>query len=411
MNILCLDQFGELGGAQRCLLDDIPAMIGRGWKVHLAAPGNGPLAERAAALGATVDAIRCGPYSSGTKTLADMARFGAEAPRLACEIRSLTGRYDADLIYVNGPRLLPAAALAVTLRGAGTRACRDRTPAVAWRWFLAPERFPQGPPVANPARHGPAVLFHSHSRLDGLARRLAGRSLALARAAVVASSRFVAEPLLRYCGDRGVRVVYNGVRQIALHERFRDGAEFRIGVIGRISPEKGQADFLRAARILYGDAPECRFLVCGAPLFSNPAAMRYCAELEALAEDLPVEFAGWTEDVEGLLAKLDLLVVPSAAIDATPRVILEAFAAGVPVVAFASGGIPEMVEHGVTGFLVEQHSPKALATAITGLLGEPERLREASRMAREKARGEFSLEHYRAEIVAAIEAAVKPFAP
>src|ERR1019366_3307065 len=123
-------------------------------------------------------------------------------------------------------------------------------------------------------------------------------------------------------------------------------------------------------------APQCRFLICGAPLFSNPAAMRYCAELEALAEDLPVEFSGWTEDVEGVLATLDLLVVPSAAIDATPRVILEAFAAGVPVVAFASGGIPEIVEHGVTGCLVEARSPKALAFAIRDVLREPERLRE-----------------------------------
>jgi len=334
----------------------------------VAAPGNGRLAERAAALGATVDAIRCGPYSSGGKTLADMARFGVEAPRLAGEIRRLAGRYAADLIYVNGPRLLPATALA-----AGKR---------------------------------PRVLFHAHSLLDGLARRLAGRSLALANAAVVASCRFVATPLLRYCGDRGVRVVYNGVRQISLSGGARDGAEFRMGVIGRISPEKGQADFLRAARILHKTAPECRFVVCGAPLFSGPAAMRYCAELEALAEGLPVEFAGWTEDVEGVLAALDLLVVPSAAIDATPRVILEAFAAGVPVVAFASGGIPEIVEHGVTGFLVEERSAKALAFEIQELLREPARLRGVAETARQKARGEFSLERYRAGMIAAIEAAV-----
>jgi glycosyltransferase involved in cell wall biosynthesis len=368
MNILCLDQFGELGGAQRCLLDLIPAMADRGWSIHMAAPGNGQLAERAAAMQATVDPIRCGPYSSGKKTLADMARFLGEAPRLAGEIRGLVWRYDADLIYVNGPRLLPAVALA--------------------------------------ARKGPRVLFHSHSLLDGPARRLAGRSLAMVRAAVVASCRFVATPLLPYCGDRGIRVVYNGVRHMSLPSRAAAAAEFRIGAIGRISPEKGQADFLHAARILHSAAPECRFLICGAPLFSDPAAMRYCAALEALAEGLPVEFAGWTEDVEGVLATLDLLVVPSAAIDATPRVILEGFAAGVPVVAFASGGIPEIVEHGATGFLVEERSPKALAFAIRDVLREPERLREVAENARAKARTEFSLERYRAEMIEAIEAAL-----
>jgi glycosyltransferase involved in cell wall biosynthesis len=369
MNILLLDQFGELGGAQRCLLDEIPAMTVRGWRVHLAAPGHGQLAERAAALGAAADPIRCGPYSSGKKSLADVARFAVEAPRLAREIRGRVGRCDADLIYVNGPRLLPA--------------------------------------VAQAAEKGPPVLFHSHSLLDGIGLRLAGRALVRVRAAMVASCRFVAAPLLPYSGDRGIRVVYNGVRRISLPSRAPATGEFRIGVIGRISPEKGQAEFLRAARIVHSAAAECRFLICGAPLFSDPAALRYCAMLETLAEGLPVEFGGWTEDVESVLAKLDLLVVPSAAVDATPRVILEAFAAGVPVVAFASGGIPELVEHGVTGFLVEERSPKALALAMLDAMEAPGRLRAAAENAREKARTEFSLERYRAQVVEAVEAAVK----
>jgi glycosyltransferase involved in cell wall biosynthesis len=222
----------------------------------------------------------------------------------------------------------------------------------------------------------------------------------------VASCRLVAAPLLRYSGDRGIRVVYNGVRRMSLPARSPAMGEFRIGVIGRISPEKGQADFLRAARILHTASPRCRFLICGAPLFSNPAAMRYCAALEALAESLPVEFSGWTEDVEGALATLDLLAVPSTAIDATPRVILEAFAAGVPVVAFASGGIPEMVEQGATGFLVEERSPKALAFAMLDALESPGRRREVADRARAKARTEFSLERYRAQMIEVVEAAM-----
>lgn len=368
MNILCLDQFGELGGAQRCLVDLIPAMSGRGWSVHLAVP-HGPLAEQAAECNVTVDPIECGPYSSGRKTLADMARFAAETPRLAREIRTLVARYDADLIYVNGPRLLPAVALA--------------------------------------ARKVPRVFFHAHNRLRGPSRRLAGRSLATVRAAVVASCHFVAQSLVRYAGHRGVRVVYNGVRQVPLRDRVRNGEEFRIGTIGRIAPEKGQAEFLRAARILHGMAPQCRFLICGAPLFSNPEAMRYCAELEELAEDLPVEFAGWTEDVDGVLATLDLLVVPSAPFEATPRVILEAFAAGVPVLSFDSGGIPEIVEYGVTGFVADNRSPRGLAFGMRALLQEPHRLREAAEQARARASTTFTLERYRAQIIETIEAAMR----
>ena len=370
MNILCLDQFGELGGAQRCLLDEIPAMTARGWSVHLAAPGNGPLAASAAKVGATVDSIRCGPYASGRKTFADIARFAFEMPRLAADIRRLARLYRADLIYVNGPRLLPAA-----------------------------------------ARHGLPVLFHAHSLLQGTARWVAGRALNLSRAAMVASSRFVAAPLLPYSGDRGVRLIYNGVRRIHISRQPAAAGEFRIGVIGRISPEKGQADFLRAARILrqaHRAASPCRFLICGAPLFSDAAAQRYCARLDKLAEELPVEFAGWTEDVESVLARLDLLVVPSAAVDATPRVILEAFAAGVPVLAFAAGGIPELVEHGVTGFLVDERSAKALALAMLDALESPARRREVAERARAKAAGEFSLPRYRAQMVDAIQSACRP---
>lgn len=372
MKILCLDQFGELGGAQRCLLDLLPAMTERGWSVHVAAPGNGELAARAAALGASVDSIRCGPYASGTKTPMDMARFAIQTPRLAGEIQVLARRYGADVIYVNGPRLLPAVALA--------------------------------------ARGGAHVLFHSHSLLEGPARRLAGQALRVSRAAMVASSRFVAMPLLPYSGERGIRVVYNGARRMALPARPAPPGEFRIGVIGRIAPEKGQADFLRAARILRSAAPQCRYLICGAPLFSDQAAMRYGAALESLGEGLPVEFAGWHEEVEDVFARLDLLVVPSTAVDATPRVILEAFAAGVPVVAFAAGGIPEIVEQGVTGFLVEERSPKALALAILDALESPGRRAETAARARAKVLTEFSLERYRAQMVEAIEDAHRNFA-
>ena len=357
MNILCLDQFGELGGAQRCLLDLLPAFTARGYGVHLAAPP-GELLERARLHG-TADPIQCGPYTSGRKTAGDMLRFARQMPRLAEEIRALSRRHHADLIYVNGPRLLPAVARA-----------RD-----------------QGAPV----------LFHSHSLLSGAALRLAGRAIARTRATVVASSRFVAAPLLPYA--RNIRIVYNGVRRIQPAGR-QGAAEFRIGVIGRIAPEKGQADFLHAARIL--SLPQCRFVICGAPLFSNRKAVEYRAGLDPLAAGLPVEFCGWREDVESILATLDLLVVPSTGVDATPRVILEAFAAGVPVVAFRSGGIPEIIEHGVTGWLVDERSPAALAAAMRALISEPKLLCDIAAAARAKALGSFSLERYQNQILEAI---------
>ena len=81
MRILALDQFGELGGAQQCLLDLIPALLERKWEVHVAAP-DGPLAARCRDIGATFSAIRCGPYSRGKKTPRDILRFAFELPGL-----------------------------------------------------------------------------------------------------------------------------------------------------------------------------------------------------------------------------------------------------------------------------------------------------------------------------------------
>ena len=94
----------------------------------------------------------------------------------------------------------------------------------------------------------------------------------------------------------------------------------------------------------------------------------YVEEVARLAEGLPVEFLGWREDVAAVLRGLDLLVVPSTAAEATTRVILEAFSGGVPVVAYAIGGIPEIVRDGENGFLVPQCEPGALARKISEVM-------------------------------------------
>jgi glycosyltransferase involved in cell wall biosynthesis len=104
-----------------------------------------------------------------------------------------------------------------------------------------------------------------------------------------------------------------------------------------------------------------KFVICGTPMFTESA---YVEEVNRLAQGLPVEFAGWREDVGTVLADLDLLVAPSSAAEATTRVILEAFSAGVPVVAYAAGGIPEIVRDGDNGFLVPECEPGALARKI-----------------------------------------------
>jgi glycosyltransferase involved in cell wall biosynthesis len=109
---------------------------------------------------------------------------------------------------------------------------------------------------------------------------------------------------------------------------------------------------------------------------------------------------GWRDDVPSVLAGLDILVVPSSSRTATPRIILEAYAAHVPVVAFVSGGIPEIVIHNKTGFLVEPPTVEALAARLEALLDAPGELRAVADRAYETWKEKYTLERYRRDVLA-----------
>jgi glycosyltransferase involved in cell wall biosynthesis len=323
MHILFLDQFSQPGGAQQCLRDLFPALTARGWSWTL------------------VDNLEIGPFHHGRKSFHDALRFARQIPAA----RRAIGKLPGDLVYVNGPRLLPA--------------------------------LPGGRPV----------VFHCHNYLGRrYAAWLARTAIRRTQATVIGACRFVLEPLR----IPGAQVVYNGVRESAPRVA---GDTFRIGMIGRIAPQKGQAEFLRAARHLSG----CRFVICGAPLFGEA---RYEAEIRRLSEGLPVEFLGWQDNPGEVLARLDLLVVPSTVPEATPRIILEAFSGGVPVLASASGGIPELIEHNRTGFLIE-----SLAAQMRALAADPELLSRVAANARAEWRARFTLEKYQGSILRILESA------
>jgi len=365
VNVLFLDQFSDLGGAQLCLLDLVPAAQAEGWNVSCAVPGRGRLVDKLHARGVTVHSLPVTHLASGHKSLRESLRFARETPKLVREIRRLAEETRPDLLYVNGPRLLPAA---------------------AW--------------VAR--RTGRPLVFHCHNHLaQRSAAIVAGRALQLARARVIACCRYVARPLWPYVDPGRLRVIYNGVAAPnGVHAANTGGP--RIGVIGRISPEKGQAEFLEAARIVVQKHPAAKFLICGAPLFSDAAAERYSVRLRELSSGLPAEFTGWQEDVNAILAQLDVLVVPSLREPGAPRVVLEAFAARVPVVAFVSGGIPEVVTHNKTGFLIEPPTADALAAKLATLLDEPGELHAAAGRAHEAWKENFTLERYQREVLEVI---------
>ena len=140
-------------------------------------------------------------------------------------------------------------------------------------------------------------------------------------------------------------------------------------------------------------------MICGEALFSDPTAEKYRDLVVELASGLPVEFLGWRDDVYAVMSDLDLLVVPSVEEPATTRVILEAYSAGVPVVAFPSGGIPEVVIEDETGFLVRPQTPQALANKIRQLFQQPAKLRAAAEAGHKLWRERFTWKRHRRELL------------
>src|SRR5256885_16213523 len=112
MRILVLDQFAQPGGGQKCLLDLLPGFCERGWETHAAAPKDGPMLDELRQFCTSAHAIRCGPFTAGTKAVSDVVRFSRQLQGQAKLISALTFDYGIELVYVNGPRLLPAAAMA-----------------------------------------------------------------------------------------------------------------------------------------------------------------------------------------------------------------------------------------------------------------------------------------------------------
>ena len=361
MRIVFLDQFSDFGGAQLCLRDVLEEVSRRDWQAEVIAPGAGPLLDFARERGFGTQSLPITRYSNGSKTASDVLRFGVDMARSASTLRRVLRERPADLIYVNGPRILPA---------------------------VSGLRVP--------------FLFHSHSLLDKqYARAIAGWVLRGPNTRVLTCSEFTAQPLRKLVGGAAVRVVYNGVSDHGFRPRKATAGPVRVGILGRIAPEKGHLDFLRAA-VAMPDRKHMQFYITGSALFSDTT---YEQTIRSAGADAGVEFRGWTENVSQALHDLDILVVPSAGHDASPRVILEALSAGTCVVAYPSGGIPELIRDGYSGLLTASPSAAELANVIRTLAANPELRSRLATNGRREWEARFRVERFRSEVCAEISQA------
>ena len=180
----------------------------------------------------------------------------------------------------------------------------------------------------------------------------------------------------------------SGVREkLRKHKGLGDFDKIVV-VVANLIPYKGHFDFLKAARIVKDRIPGTRFFLVGE---DRGIQNNLENEVQSLGIRECVRFMGKRSDIPSLLAASDLFVLPSHE-EGFSNVILEAMAAGLPVVATKVGGNSEAVVDGVTGWLVPPRSPALLAEKIVDLLGQPQKAKSWGEKGRERVNRLFTVE-------------------
>lgn len=317
----------------------------------MALPESGPFAEALRARAIETLFFPLGRYHSGRKSMADIAAFPYRSLRCAWWVAKVIRKHRVNLVYINGPRCLWAGALAARLTG---------TPS----------------------------LFHLHMtvtrRTDRVVTALGCRHVTK----IVACSRTAAAALLKDQAslDRRLEVIYNPVRSFppAAGLTWPDGgpigpgggaAQPIVGVVGRITPAKGQHVALGALARLIRSGLNARLVLVGAPDPHSAEDNTYRASLNSSTRSLGLEgrvwLPGYQENPGPFYRAFDVVVIPTVTSEGLPLVALEAMQAGVPVIGSAVGGVPEIVQDGRNGFLVPSGDENALASRLEQLLTSP----------------------------------------
>ncbi|MFH0790279.1 MAG: lipopolysaccharide heptosyltransferase II [Candidatus Omnitrophota bacterium] len=169
--------------------------------------------------------------------------------------------------------------------------------------------------------------------------------------------------------------------------------EFNIGIIGRITPIKGHMHFIKAAAKASRSIPGLKIWIVGDAPVSKEA---YKEQLQILVKRLGLkqntEFLGTQRDIPAILSHLDLLVLATTTQEAFGRVIIEAQAAGVPVVAAKVGGVVDIIKDGKTGLLVPPGDSTTMGEAMVRIFQHKELADQLAEAAYKRVQEEYSLE-------------------
>jgi glycosyltransferase involved in cell wall biosynthesis len=376
LKILFYNHTGQISGAERVLLIILAGVDRRRFIPAVLCPADGPLMNRVSEQGVRTIAI---------DTLA--ARFTLRLDRLA--------HYAASFV-----RLIRAARVAVI------NEAPDIIHANSIRAGLVMS-------VAT-IRLDVPVVWHVHDLLPRQALSTAIRLFAATsrRNRIVAVSRAVAN---RFQGQlthsfRGrVETIYNAVDIERFYPDPQSRKEIRralgidaarvIGIVGQLTPRKGQLELIEALAETSREFPDTVLLIVGEPLFNRDA--EYAKSLADAARSSGVAdrvlFLGQREDTPAIMRAVDLLVVNSST-EPFGLTVIEAMASGVPVLATAVDGIKEIVRHGENGWLVKAGNHDGLVKGMLTLLRDHGLRDQLGREGRRDAIARFSTKRFLSEM-------------
>lgn len=260
------------------------------------------------------------------------------------------------------------------------------------------------------------VVWHLHDLLPRhpLSSVIRASAFLSPRTQMIAVSQAVADNFIGafFPLKKQVRAILNGIdlekfqpsqtaRQEIREEFQLEQAEPAIGIVGQLTPRKGQLELVRAFAQVLTEIPRATLLIVGAPLFNRDE--EYAALLKETVRELGiaerVRFTGARSDVPAVMRALDLVVINSSA-EPFGLVALEAMACGTPILAAVSGGIPELIEHNKNGWLVPQGDEQVLAAAIVNLSRQPELRARFAQQGKKHIAARFSAERYLEELEA-----------
>ncbi len=229
---------------------------------------------------------------------------------------------------------------------------------------------------------------------------------------IICVSRAVAQGFADWDKDEKIQVIYNGVEMSEFDaDKYDRGLVRRdfsvgktvpvIGLVGRVSPEKGQLEMIKASALLKKEIPEFKVFIVGE---TSKKEMEYMAFLKNEASKLGVSenliFTGFRRDVAAITSIFDIAVFPSleGANEGFGRGIIEAMAMKKPVIGTDTGGITEVIENGESGLIINPGDSDMLAQNILKLLKDSQLSRQFSEKGYDRVREKFSAESYAAGI-------------